>query len=276
MTAFFPASQNTALCQYGIENTGRDELMPLTEEQTRLALDLKEAILNAYDPEAIILFGSLGRGDADEFSDVDLLLVMETDRDADEFSKEIGRYLDPLAKDKHIIMKTPWDFCRQRDIPGTIVFSAAREGQILFDKKDWERPHLPRDSYETRKQAVIHQEYILSAHDFLNKAQSSLHCGQLFRCRDFARFAAVRAIKGLFVKHDIHPPRETDLVKLLSKAEELEPDLMRYTGLMGELNNYCPDEADTLENRRSGRMVERTAGFVKEIMAMYAPHVEEG
>jgi predicted nucleotidyltransferase len=42
--------------------------MSATAEQMRMALDLKEAILKAYDPEAIILFGSLGRGDGDEFS----------------------------------------------------------------------------------------------------------------------------------------------------------------------------------------------------------------
>jgi len=56
-----------------------EAVMVHTAEQMRLAMALKEALLDAYDPEAMILFGSLGRGDADDFSDVDLLIVMETD-----------------------------------------------------------------------------------------------------------------------------------------------------------------------------------------------------
>jgi len=51
----------------GKEETLIEAVMVHTAEQMRLAMALKEALLDAYDPEAIILFGSLGRGDADEF-----------------------------------------------------------------------------------------------------------------------------------------------------------------------------------------------------------------
>ena len=237
----------------------------MKREKMRLALELKEALLEVYDPEAIILFGSLGRGDADEFSDVDLLLVIETDRDVEDLSKEMSGYLDPLSKNKHVIVRTPRDFCRQRDIPGTIVFSAARSGKFLFDKKGWRTRHEPTDSYETRKQEVILQDYVQSAYDFLARAESSFQKRNFFRCRDFTRFAAVRAIKGLFVQHDIHPPRETDLVRLVNKATELAPGLVRHIGFMRELNGYRPGKADTLEDLRSRRMVERTAAFIREL-----------
>ena len=242
-----------------------------TADQMRLAVDLKEALLAAYDPEAVILFGSLGRGDADEFSDVDLLVIIETDRDPSDLGKEMAEHLDPLAKDKHILVRTPQDFCGQRDIPGTIPFSVARDGQVLFDKKGWRRRHLPVDSYETRKREVIRREYIRSASDFLNQAELALQGGNYFRCRDFARFAAVRAIKGVFVKHNMDPPRETDLVELLSRAEEVEPDLSQSIGFVRELNGYCPNQGDTLEKRRSRRMLERTARFVRGIIGRYAP-----
>ena len=241
--------------------------MAVTEEQIRLASDLKDALLEAYDPEAVILFGSLGRGDADEFSDVDLLLVIETDRDASELSEEMARYLDPLAKDKHIIVRTPREFRRQRDIPGTIVYSAARDGRVLFSKAGWCERHPSKDSYGIRKQEVIEQEYVRSARDFLSQSEASLQKGRVFRCRDFARFAAARAIKGLFVKHDKHPKRETDLIDLLKEAQELEPDLMAYREFIRELNGYCPQKAAALENRRSADMVRKTARLVENILA---------
>ena len=248
--------------------------MPPTKEQKRLAVDLKDGLLHAYDPEAVILFGSLGRGDADEFSDVDLFVVMETDRDVKELSEEMAGYLDSITKDKHIIVRTPRDFCRERDIPGTIVFSAVKDGQILFEKGDWQTRYLPVDSYRERKIEVIQREYVRSAHDFLTQAESSLRGSHFFRCRDFARFAAVRAIKGIFVKNDRHPPRELDLIDLLALAKEMEPDLMEDLETMRELNGYCPGKADAVERRRSRRMLDRTTRFVNKIIAGYVAHVE--
>jgi predicted nucleotidyltransferase/HEPN domain-containing protein len=247
--------------------------MPATEELMGLTEALREALLEAYEIEAIILFGSLGRGDVDEFSDVDLLLVVETDRDTAVLRKEMAGYLGALTKDKrmigHIIVKTPEEFCRQKDIPGTLVFSAEKDGRTLFDKRDWRRLHMPIDSYEKRKWEVIDREYLRSAFDFLARAQSCLQSGSFYGCRDFTRFAAARAIKGLFVKHDIHPPRGTDLVDLLNEAKELEPDLLKCTKFIKELNRYCPGKADAAESRRSAMMVDRTAMFVRGIVPIY-------
>jgi predicted nucleotidyltransferase/HEPN domain-containing protein len=235
----------------------------------RLAMALKEALVDAYDPEAIILFGSLGRGEADEFSDVDLLIVMETNRDVKDLGEEMARDLNRLAKDKHLIVRTPQSFCREMDIPGTIVFSATRDGQILFEKSNWRRRHAPTDPYPIRKKEVLRQEYAGSAHGFFEQAQASLEEGNVFRCRDFARFAAARAIKGLFVKHDIHPPRETNLDGLLEKAMQLEQDLVQYKSFVGELNVYCPGKTDSAEKRRCQGLLERTSRFVNEILARY-------
>lgn len=243
--------------------------MAPTQKQIRLAVALKEALLDAYDPEAVILFGSLGRGDADEFSDVDLLLVMETDRDVKELSEEMTEYLSPLSEDKHIIVKTPGDFFLQRDIPGTIVFSALAEGRFLFEKKAWRRRTLPVDSYEKRKQGVIREEYERSARDFLTLAESALQKGALFRCRDFARFAAVRAIKGLFVKHDVHPPRETDLLALLNDVKQLAPHVVQHEAFLRKLNSHCPSGTDPEDRNRIGLLLEGTAGFIREIIASY-------
>jgi predicted nucleotidyltransferase len=234
-----------------------------------LAIELKEAILETYDPEAIVLFGSLGRGDADEFSDVDLLLVMETGQDPRTLSQEIAESLSHLTEDKHIIVRTPETFCRESDIPGTIAFSAAREGKILFEKEGWRRNHLPVDSYEKRKQEILHKEYARSAYDFLAQAESALQGSTFFRCRDFARFAAVRAIKGLFVKHDMHPPRETDLVDLLQAAKALEAYLDRHSEFVRELNSYCPGKTDATEAPASRSMLDRTALFLKEVTVRY-------
>jgi predicted nucleotidyltransferase len=242
--------------------------MAQPEELMDVANRLTEALSEAYEIEAIILFGSLGRGDADEFSDVDLLVVIETDQDTVALGKELAGYLDPVAKDKHIIVKTPEEFCRQEDIPGTLPFSAAGEGRFLLDKEGWRRRHVPLCSRDERKQEVVDQEYLRLAFDFLARARSSSQRGSFYRCRDFSKFAAARAMKGLFVKHDLHPPRGVDLIELLDRAKELEPDLAEWADFLGELNSYCPDPGDLNESRRSGAFVERTGAFVREMAAI--------
>jgi predicted nucleotidyltransferase len=238
-------------------------------EQMKIAIALKDAILDAYDPEAIILFGSLGRGDADEFSDVDLLIVMEADRDVKELGEEMAEFLDHLTRDKHTIVRTAENFCRHMDIPGTLAFSAKTEGLILFEKTGWLTRHIPTDSYEVRKKEVMRQEYAESAHAFLAQAQSAYQNQNLFRCRDFVRFAAARAIKGFFVKQNIVPPRETDLEELLEKVRHMEPDLMSHKLFIEEVNDYCPGKTDSEERRRCHDLVERTSKFLNEILVDY-------
>ena len=235
-------------------------------DHTELVAKLKDALLDDFDAEAVILFGSLARGDADEFSDVDFMVVMETERDIKELGEEISRRLDHITTEKHILIRTPREFCRQQDIPGTIVFSASTEGRVLFDKKAWRKSHLPSDSYQKRKEEVLCREYIRSAYDFLHEAETALQTGNLFRARDMARFAVVRAIKSVFVRNDIHPPRETDLLQLLQKAVELEPDLHLKEPFFRELNSYSPAGSGATERQKGREMFDGTARVVKEIV----------
>ena len=60
-------------------------------DNAALVVRLKDALLDDYDPEAVILFGSFAKGDADEFSDVDLLVVIE--READQIGTNSGKVL---------------------------------------------------------------------------------------------------------------------------------------------------------------------------------------
>ena len=245
--------------------------MNSTDEQMQIAFLMKEALLTTYDPEAIILFGSLGRGDGDEFSDVDLLVVIETDRNTEELGHEMAEYLDSISVEKHIIVRTPRDFCRQEDIPGTLVNSAAIEGKVLFDNKVWREINLSPESYESRKREVIKKDYVQSSREFLDQAETWLENESLFRFRDSIRFAMVRAIKSLFVKHDLHPPRELDLNHLLIKANELEPDLAKQKGLIQELQDYFPNKTTDQELKRGDKLLKMVSCVVNAIIQLGYP-----
>ncbi len=89
-------------------------------------------IVDQFQPEQIILFGSHAREDAGPDSDVDLLVVMpvEGSKRAKQIEIRVALHSIPVPKD--IIVSTPEEFAWRRKIIGTIEEPAAREGKVLY------------------------------------------------------------------------------------------------------------------------------------------------
>ena len=108
--------------------------MATAKERNRRKMinEMVSRIVEHFDPEKIILFGSHARGEAGPESDVDLLVVMPITGSKRKKMVEIGVSLHdiPLAKD--IIVTTPEDFEWRKEIVGTIERPAAREGKVLY------------------------------------------------------------------------------------------------------------------------------------------------
>jgi predicted nucleotidyltransferase len=129
-------------------------MSPLRKGKSKMALgkerdirkmirDMVNRIVERFDPEKIILFGSHARGEAGPDSDVDLLVVMSVTGSKRKKMVEIGVALHdiPLAKD--IIVTTPEDFDWRRDIVGTIEYPATKKGKVLY-ARDREGNHRRR------------------------------------------------------------------------------------------------------------------------------------
>lgn len=91
-------------------------------------------IVEQFDPEKIILFGSHARGTAGPDSDVDLLVVMRVAGSRREKATEIDRALSDRDVSLDLIVITPEQFERDRNLIGTIVRPAIREGQLLYER----------------------------------------------------------------------------------------------------------------------------------------------
>jgi predicted nucleotidyltransferase len=89
-------------------------------------------IVQEFDPDQVILFGSRARGDAGPDSDVDLLVVMDVKGSRLEKSVEILGALREFIVPKDILVTTPEDFSWRKDIVGTIEWPASREGKVLY------------------------------------------------------------------------------------------------------------------------------------------------
>jgi predicted nucleotidyltransferase len=95
-----------------------------------------ERLVTRFQPQRVILFGSQARGTADTHSDLDLLVIRTIDQNAGnrrELMASMNRALRGLNLACDVIILTPEEFERDRNIPGTVARPADREGKILYD-----------------------------------------------------------------------------------------------------------------------------------------------
>lgn len=236
----------------------------MDEKQAHIVNRLKSYLIDNYAPEMIILYGSTARGDSDEFSDIDMMVIMDVEDDA-KVSAEMLAGTDHIVHDKHIFVRSVADFITQRDIPGTMIFSALNEGLVLYRKANFDADAAPLKSYEERKKDVIKGEYLDQAREFLKKGETALDNMRLFRCRDYLRFAAVRALKAVMVFRDVHPPRSTDLEVLFESARELFQEVEKLQPLIEELNKYCPAGNDPEEIAKCRDIADKTDFVVDRV-----------
>ena len=97
--------------------------------------EMARRIVQRFDPEKVILFGSHARGTDDVHSDVDLLVVMDLDGETKR-DREIAirLALRGLGVPKDVLVVTPQEARTYADVVGTIVHPAMRDGRVLYER----------------------------------------------------------------------------------------------------------------------------------------------
>jgi predicted nucleotidyltransferase len=105
----------------------------MPDQTTEQAIQMMvQRLVDRFDPDQIILFGSQARGTAGPGSDVDLLVIMPVSGSKRAKQLEMRVALHDIAVAKDIILATPDEVARRRDIVGTIIRPALREGKVLY------------------------------------------------------------------------------------------------------------------------------------------------
>lgn len=86
------------------------------------------------DPIKIVLFGSHARGDARPDSDLDILIVEESDLPRYRRAPRYLRALVDAFPSKDVVVWTPAEIQEWAAVPNAFITTALREGKVLYER----------------------------------------------------------------------------------------------------------------------------------------------
>jgi predicted nucleotidyltransferase len=108
------------------------EYPPVTEA---LLAEVVRRIVSVGDPFRIVLFGSRAKGHARPDSDLDLLIIEESDLPRYKRPARYLRALIGLFPEKDVVVWTEAEVEEWAEVPNAFITTALREGTTLYEKQ---------------------------------------------------------------------------------------------------------------------------------------------
>jgi uncharacterized protein len=108
-----------------------------TKQRTPKTPKRIQAILShlaASDPLRIILFGSWARGDADDLSDIDLVVILESEEPFIERILGLGRLLPGSVGSVDLLAYTPAEFDQMIHDQNPFAEMILEEGKVIYER----------------------------------------------------------------------------------------------------------------------------------------------
>jgi predicted nucleotidyltransferase len=96
-------------------------------------LDRLVKALRSYEPEKIYLFGSWARGEEDELSDLDIVLIKETDAPFFSRLQEVMAIL-PSDTPADVLVYTPREFRQMSERGNAFAEMLLEEGKLIYGR----------------------------------------------------------------------------------------------------------------------------------------------
>jgi len=138
---------------------------------TQLVLALK-----AYNPERIILFGSGARGDTDEYSDLDIAIIKETDERFLDRLETVCDLLPPVGA-VDVLVYTPVEFAEMQARGNPFIEEILTHGLLIYERGADETT-LPRTIREQETEYQMKRDPLAEAERWLAQAQYELNAAR--------------------------------------------------------------------------------------------------
>lgn len=112
----------------------REQTVRITADPDRLKAVILR-IVEAAQPDRIVLFGSAARGEMGPNSDVDLLVVKSGVVHRGRLTESIYENLVGVGQAVDVVVVTPEDIERYRDAFCLVIEPALREGKIIYERE---------------------------------------------------------------------------------------------------------------------------------------------
>ena len=89
-------------------------------------------IVEAAQPDKIILFGSMARNENGAGSDLDLMVIKSGKYHRGHLTEELYMRLFGVGHPVDLVVATPEDVEQYRDSPGLVFHAALREGKVVY------------------------------------------------------------------------------------------------------------------------------------------------
>lgn len=99
-----------------------------------IILRITEKIKEGYKPEKIILFGSYAKGRPERDSDIDLLVIKDTNYRRDERDREVRELLRDVKFPLDIFVYTPGEVEKFYNLKGSFIDGIFRNGVVLYER----------------------------------------------------------------------------------------------------------------------------------------------
>lgn len=224
--------------------------------------DIRERLIAEYDPDRIILFGSAAQGTSRRGSDIDLMIVKETDKRPLDRRIEVETLLSDRMIPVDVLVYTPDEVRQLYSLGSPFVEEVVETGRVLYMRKAtaaWIRD--AQDEFESASVLYEHEMY----------RSACYHSQQ----------AVEKGLKAYIIEKGQKPERTHDIVELFNTVAQLGFDSRlstedaiylnsiykgRYPTEDGLLPHGEPSKTDTERAVQAAkRLIERLTLMVSDV-----------
>ena len=95
--------------------------------------EIVKRIVAATEASRVILFGSYGRDDADEDSDLDIMVIQPRESNRGEEVVRLRQLIGHIGTGVDVLVYSEAEYDRRSRVAGTLLYWARKEGRTIYE-----------------------------------------------------------------------------------------------------------------------------------------------